>query len=155
MQAKHFWVSKYFSFLYSWQRLIDTQRRLAMLYQWSVYVCLCLRSLARVRSASVKPSDVLRLYKQPRRDTRSAVRAADYMENTLRLIKANVHHAHKRSINVINATGQLDIGMQTNWETHTLTYRALTHILIIFSCDLRYTLRPGSWNHRQSNWLCG
>ncbi|XP_062334521.1 myeloperoxidase-like [Osmerus eperlanus] len=62
------------------------------------------KSLAKVRSESVKPSDVLRLYKQPRRDTRSAVRAADYMENTLRLIKANVHHAHKRSINVINAT---------------------------------------------------
>nr|QGA72112.1 myeloperoxidase-like protein [Plecoglossus altivelis] len=62
------------------------------------------KSLARVRSESVKPSDVLRLYKQPRRDTRSAVRAADYMENTLRLIKANVHHAHKRSINQINAT---------------------------------------------------
>ncbi|XP_062338520.1 eosinophil peroxidase-like [Osmerus eperlanus] len=62
------------------------------------------KSLTRVRSESVKPSDVLRLYKQPRRDTRSAVRAADYMENTLRLIKANVHHAHKRSINLINAT---------------------------------------------------
>ncbi|KAG7476291.1 hypothetical protein MATL_G00081510 [Megalops atlanticus] len=56
-------------------------------------------SLARVQKRSASASDVLRLLKQPARDTRSAVRAADYMENTLRLIQERAHHAHKRSLN--------------------------------------------------------
>ncbi|XP_051540927.1 eosinophil peroxidase-like [Myxocyprinus asiaticus] len=56
-------------------------------------------SLARVRKDVIKPSDKLRLMKQPARKTREAVRAADYMEQTLRLISEKAHHAHKRSIN--------------------------------------------------------
>ncbi|KAJ8401987.1 hypothetical protein AAFF_G00372220 [Aldrovandia affinis] len=56
-------------------------------------------SLSRVRKMSASPSDVLRLLKQPARDTRSVVRAADYMENTLRLIEERTHHLHKRSLN--------------------------------------------------------
>lgn len=51
----------------------------------------------------VSPHDALRLLKQPRGDTRSAVRSADYMWQTLRLLKERSHHVHKRSI---NATGQ-------------------------------------------------
>ncbi len=60
------------------------------------------RSLARVRRDVIKPSDKLRLLKQPARKTREAVRAADYMVQTLRLISEKAHHVHKRSI---NATG--------------------------------------------------
>ncbi|KAG9354014.1 hypothetical protein JZ751_012138 [Albula glossodonta] len=56
-------------------------------------------SLSRVRRKAASPADVLRLLKQPARDTRSAVRAADYMENTLRLIQERTHHLHKRSLN--------------------------------------------------------
>ncbi|XP_051972695.1 eosinophil peroxidase-like isoform X1 [Xyrauchen texanus] len=56
-------------------------------------------SLARVRKDVIKPSDKLRLMKQPARKTREAVRAADYMEQTLILINEKAHHAHKRSIN--------------------------------------------------------
>ncbi|XP_051766617.1 eosinophil peroxidase isoform X1 [Ctenopharyngodon idella] len=56
-------------------------------------------SLARVRRDVIKPSDKLRLLKQPARKTREAVRAADYMVQTLRLISEKAHHAHKRSIN--------------------------------------------------------
>ncbi|XP_072515016.1 eosinophil peroxidase isoform X2 [Salminus brasiliensis] len=57
-------------------------------------------SLARVRKDTyIKPSDKLRLMKQPSRKTRSAVRAADYLEQTLRIIAEKTHHAHKRSIN--------------------------------------------------------
>ncbi|XP_051540924.1 eosinophil peroxidase-like isoform X1 [Myxocyprinus asiaticus] len=59
-------------------------------------------SLARVRKDVIKPSDKLRLMKQPARKTREAVRAADYMEQTLRLISEKAHHAHKRSINAIS-----------------------------------------------------
>ena len=61
------------------------------------------RSLKRVRRDVVKPHDALRLMKQPRGDTRSAVRSADYMAQTLRLLQDRVHHMHKRSL---NATGQ-------------------------------------------------
>ncbi|XP_066506778.1 eosinophil peroxidase-like [Hoplias malabaricus] len=57
-------------------------------------------SLARVRRGTfIKPSDTLRLMKQPVRQTRDAVRAADYMEQTLRIISEKTHHIHKRSIN--------------------------------------------------------
>ncbi|XP_050977087.1 eosinophil peroxidase isoform X3 [Labeo rohita] len=56
-------------------------------------------SLARVRRDVIKPSDKLRLLKQPARKTREAVRAADYMIQTLRLISEKAHHVHKRSIN--------------------------------------------------------
>ncbi|XP_008422774.1 eosinophil peroxidase [Poecilia reticulata] len=59
-------------------------------------------SLRRVRRDVVKPHDALRLLKQPRGDTRSAVRSADYMAQTLRLVQEKVHHVHKRSL---NATG--------------------------------------------------
>ncbi|XP_065146252.1 myeloperoxidase-like [Paramisgurnus dabryanus] len=59
-------------------------------------------SLARVRKDVIKPSDKLRLLKQPARKTREAVRAADYMAQTLRLIAEKTHHAHKRSINATN-----------------------------------------------------
>ncbi|XP_017343722.1 eosinophil peroxidase isoform X1 [Ictalurus punctatus] len=57
-------------------------------------------SLERVRKNDyIKPSDVLRLMKQPKRKAREAVRAADYLEQTLRIISEKTHHAHKRSIN--------------------------------------------------------
>lgn len=57
-------------------------------------------SLARVRKDTyIKPSDKLRLLKQPSRKTRSAVRAADYLEQTFRIIAEKTRHAHKRSIN--------------------------------------------------------
>ncbi|XP_028273018.1 eosinophil peroxidase [Parambassis ranga] len=56
-------------------------------------------SLRRVRRDVVSPHDVLRLLKQPRSDTRSAVRSADYMAQTLRLVHDRVHRVHKRSLN--------------------------------------------------------
>lgn len=60
------------------------------------------RSVARVKRNAMSPSDVLRLLKQPVGQTRVAVRAADYMENTLQLIKRSLERRQKRSI---NATG--------------------------------------------------
>ncbi|KAB5543765.1 hypothetical protein PHYPO_G00083400 [Pangasianodon hypophthalmus] len=58
------------------------------------------KSLERVRRSDfIKPSDILRLMKQPKRKAREAVRAADYLEQTLRIIAEKTHHAHKRSIN--------------------------------------------------------
>ncbi|XP_072311495.1 eosinophil peroxidase [Eucyclogobius newberryi] len=56
-------------------------------------------SLSRVRREVVRPHDALRLLKQPRGDTRSAVRSADYLDQTLRLLQERTHHIHKRSLN--------------------------------------------------------
>uniref|UniRef100_A0AAY4B981 Eosinophil peroxidase n=1 Tax=Denticeps clupeoides TaxID=299321 RepID=A0AAY4B981_9TELE len=56
-------------------------------------------SLQRVRREDIRPSDVLRLMKQPSREARNAVRAADTMEIALILIQEKAHRIHKRSIN--------------------------------------------------------
>ncbi|KAM6984875.1 eosinophil peroxidase [Aplochiton taeniatus] len=62
-------------------------------------------SLSRVRREDIRPSDILHLLKQPCGDTRSAVRSADYLHQTLRLLHDKVHRVHKRSL---NATDLLD-----------------------------------------------
>ncbi|KAK3549951.1 hypothetical protein QTP86_016857 [Hemibagrus guttatus] len=83
-------------------------------------------SLERVRSNDfIKPSDTLRLMKQPKRKSREAVRAADYLEQTLRIISERTHHAHKRSINA----------------TALLTEEELELIVKLTGCDAQ-TLPP-------------
>ncbi|KAM9841489.1 eosinophil peroxidase [Aulostomus maculatus] len=66
-------------------------------------------SLRRVRREMVRPHDALRLLKQPRGDTRSAVRSADYMAQTLRLFNEKVHRIYKRSLNATDLLSQEDI----------------------------------------------
>lgn len=66
-------------------------------------------SLRRVRKEVVSPHDALRLMKQPRGDTRSAVRSADYMAQTLRLLHERSHHAHKRSLNATDLLSPEDL----------------------------------------------
>ncbi|XP_035989816.1 eosinophil peroxidase isoform X1 [Fundulus heteroclitus] len=66
-------------------------------------------SLRRVRKEVVQPHDALRLLKQPRGDTRSAVRSADYMAQTLRLVQEKVHHVHKRSLNATDLLTDQDL----------------------------------------------
>uniref|UniRef100_A0A3P9ISY2 Myeloid-specific peroxidase n=2 Tax=Oryzias latipes TaxID=8090 RepID=A0A3P9ISY2_ORYLA len=66
-------------------------------------------SLKRVRTDVVKPHDALRLMKQPRGDTRSAVRSADYMEQTLRLIRERVHRVYRRSLNATDLLSPEDL----------------------------------------------
>src|SRR4029434_3666819 len=93
-----------------------------------VCVCMC-RTLRRVRTRkSLNPSDLLRLVKQPARETRSAVRAADYLEYTLQLLQDR-HHIHKRSL---NATGTLAHTHRNKMHTHKLKHahtqtQACTH----------------------------
>ncbi|KAM4720499.1 eosinophil peroxidase-like [Anableps anableps] len=66
-------------------------------------------SLRRVRKDVVQPHDALRLLKQPRGDTRSAVRSADYMAETLRLVQDKVHRVHKRSLNATDLLTDQDL----------------------------------------------
>lgn len=60
------------------------------------------RSINRVRRQTASAADVLRLMKQPAGATRLVVRAADYMDNAVMLIKRSLERRSKRSI---NATG--------------------------------------------------
>ncbi|XP_041826711.1 eosinophil peroxidase [Melanotaenia boesemani] len=71
-------------------------------------------SLRRVRMDMVKPSDALRLLKQPRGETRSAVRSADYMAQTLRLVHDKVHLVHKRSLNATDLLTDEDMNKLAN-----------------------------------------
>uniref|UniRef100_UPI0037E8B786 eosinophil peroxidase isoform X2 n=1 Tax=Semicossyphus pulcher TaxID=241346 RepID=UPI0037E8B786 len=66
-------------------------------------------SLRRVRRDRVSPHDALRLLKQPRALTRSAVRSADYMTQTLRLLHERAHRIHKRSINATDLLTEEDL----------------------------------------------
>ncbi|XP_029024779.1 eosinophil peroxidase [Betta splendens] len=66
-------------------------------------------SLRRVRRELVRPHDTLHLLKQPRGDTRSAVRSADYMAQTLRLVHERVHRVHKRSLNATDLLTEEDL----------------------------------------------
>ncbi|XP_034458811.1 eosinophil peroxidase isoform X2 [Hippoglossus hippoglossus] len=66
-------------------------------------------SLKRVRRDVVSPHDTLRLLKQPRGETRSAVRSADYMAQTLRLLHDRVHRVHKRSLNATDLLSEDDL----------------------------------------------
>ncbi|KAF3695780.1 Eosinophil peroxidase [Channa argus] len=78
-------------------------------------------SIDRVRRNAGSPSDVLRLLKQPAGLTRSAVRAADYMDNAVKLIKRSLETRSKRFIN----------------GTTTLSIEALQSIANLTGCSIQ------------------
>ncbi|XP_043574593.1 eosinophil peroxidase-like [Chiloscyllium plagiosum] len=58
---------------------------------------------------SLSAGDLLRFFKHPVATTRVAVRSAEYMENTLRLIQQHVHRVHKRSLNATDLLTPADL----------------------------------------------
>ncbi|CAN9504912.1 unnamed protein product [Ophioblennius macclurei] len=66
-------------------------------------------SLRRVRKEIVQPHDALRLLKQPRAETRSVARSADYMAQTLRLLNERMPRIHKRSLNATDILSKEDL----------------------------------------------
>ncbi|XP_054613467.1 eosinophil peroxidase [Dunckerocampus dactyliophorus] len=119
-------------------------------------------SLRRVRKDVVSPHDALRLLKQPRGETRSSVRAADYMEQTLRLVQERMHRIHKRSLNATDLLSAEDLerlSMITGCagqvrpppcsSTQNLdTYRTATSV-----CNNRNKPRLGASNTPFARWL--
>uniref|UniRef100_A0A8D0CUP0 Eosinophil peroxidase n=1 Tax=Sander lucioperca TaxID=283035 RepID=A0A8D0CUP0_SANLU len=75
----------------------------------SVYEYSRRESLDRVRRNTANPSDILRLMKQPVGPTRTAVRAADYMDNAVKLIKRSLERREKRSINATDLISDDDL----------------------------------------------
>ncbi|KAE8292174.1 Myeloperoxidase [Larimichthys crocea] len=66
-------------------------------------------SIERVRRNAASPSDILRLLKQPVGATRSAVRAADYMDNARKLIEKSLLRRQRRSINATDLISEEDL----------------------------------------------
>ena len=71
-----------------------------------------------MRREVVSPTDILRLLKQPRGDSRSAVRSADYMAQTLRLLHDRVHRLHKRSLNATGERSHSDLNVYMHAHAH-------------------------------------
>ncbi|XP_061657040.1 eosinophil peroxidase isoform X2 [Syngnathoides biaculeatus] len=119
-------------------------------------------SLRRVRKEVVSPHDALRLLKQPRGDTRSSVRAADYMAQTLYLVQERVHRIHKRSLNATDLLSAEDLerlSMITGCAAQTRPppcsstqnldkYRTATSV-----CNNRQNPRLGASNTPFTRWL--
>ncbi|KAM3611950.1 uncharacterized protein V6R79_026304 [Siganus canaliculatus] len=66
-------------------------------------------SIDRVRRNAINPAQLLRLLKQPAGLTRNAVRSADYMHNTVELIKASLSRRQRRSINATDLITEEDL----------------------------------------------
>ncbi|XP_043574595.1 eosinophil peroxidase-like isoform X2 [Chiloscyllium plagiosum] len=111
---------------------------------------------------SLKPSDLLRFFKHPLAETRVAVRSAEYMENTLRLIQQHVYRVHKRSLNVTDLltpndldtiasiTGCLAIRQPPicKYNCFSDQYRTFTSV-----CNNRMKPRLGSSHTALTRWL--
>ncbi|XP_078278921.1 eosinophil peroxidase-like [Rhinoraja longicauda] len=63
----------------------------------------------RLRKKSLSPMDLLRIFKQPFAETRTAVKSAEYMDAALTLIQHNVHRIHKRSLNASDLLSASDL----------------------------------------------
>ncbi|KAL2079752.1 hypothetical protein ACEWY4_025496 [Coilia grayii] len=119
-------------------------------------------SLRRVRREDIRPTDILRLLKQPARDTRNAARAADTLDIALQLIHQKAHLIHKRSINTTDLvtaeelqlierlTGCLGRIQPPSCRTTPLInkYRTITSV-----CNNKKNPRLGASNTAFTRWL--
>lgn len=101
-------------------------------------------SIDRVKRNAASPADVLRLLKQPNGPSRQAVRAADYMDNTLHLIKRTLARRHKRSINATDVISERDLQLIARLTGCSAQVRTLVHCL-----DL-----PNINTYRTANGIC-
>ncbi|XP_041792243.1 eosinophil peroxidase-like [Chelmon rostratus] len=119
-------------------------------------------SIERVRRNSASPSDVLRLLKQPAGFTRVAVRAADYMDNAVKLIKRSLERHQKRSINTTDLISEEDLQAIADLTGCSARHRVpsckttpnLDKFRTISSvCNNRKNSRQGSSNTPFTRWL--
>ncbi|XP_062235980.1 eosinophil peroxidase-like [Platichthys flesus] len=119
-------------------------------------------SIARVRRNTANPSDMLRLLKQPAGLTRLAVRAADYMDITVSLLKGSLQRRQKRSINATDLISEEELQVIANLTGCSPQHRApscrTTPNLDKFRtassvCNNRKNPRWGSANTPFSRWL--
>ncbi|XP_068594955.1 eosinophil peroxidase-like isoform X1 [Brachionichthys hirsutus] len=120
------------------------------------------QGLARVRKQTVSPADVLRFLKQPCGRTRNAVRAAEYMDNTIALLKGSLQRSQKRSINATDYITQDELQVIADLTGCSPQYIAPTCLtyspLKMFrpadsSCNNQKNTRLGSSNTPFTRWL--
>ncbi|XP_078404680.1 eosinophil peroxidase-like [Cetorhinus maximus] len=116
----------------------------------------------RLSKRSLSPGDLLRFFKHPMAETRIAVRSAEYMENTLRLIQHRVHRVHKRSLNasdlltasdldtIAQVTGCLAIRQPPACKSDCFSNRYRTFSSM---CNNRGKPRLGASNTALARWL--
>ncbi|XP_068461121.1 eosinophil peroxidase-like [Clinocottus analis] len=119
-------------------------------------------SVERVRRNSVNPSDILRLVKQPTGQTRNAVRAADYMDNAVKIIKRSLERRAKRSINATDLISEENLQVLAALtgcspkhhapncmiSSDLNKFRTATSV-----CNNRYNTRWGAANTPFARWL--
>ncbi|MEQ2166009.1 hypothetical protein GOODEAATRI_023102 [Goodea atripinnis] len=110
-------------------------------------------SIDRVKRNAAGPADVLRLLKQPSGASREAVRAADYMDNTLHLIKSSlsIHARHPLFVlpQVRNVSNHILKTVNSDVDSDPL----YTHLITIFGqwTDHDLTFTPHSPSIRSFN----
>ncbi|KAM7391981.1 hypothetical protein PAMP_022627 [Pampus punctatissimus] len=119
-------------------------------------------SVDRVRRNAAKPSDILRLLKQPVGPTRDAVRSADYMDNAIKLLKRSLERRQKRSINATDLISEEDLQVIADLTgcspRHRVPSCTTTPNLDRFrtassACNNRENSRWGSSNTAFTRWL--
>ncbi|XP_070712179.1 eosinophil peroxidase-like [Pempheris klunzingeri] len=119
-------------------------------------------SIKRVKRNAVNPADVLRLLKQPVGSTRDVARAADYMDNAVKLIKRSLQRRHKRSINATDLISDEDLQVIENLTgcspRHRVPSCMMSPELDRFRtasnvCNNRKFTRRGSSNAPFTRWL--
>uniref|UniRef100_A0A3B4VC03 Eosinophil peroxidase-like n=1 Tax=Seriola dumerili TaxID=41447 RepID=A0A3B4VC03_SERDU len=119
-------------------------------------------SIDRVRRNAASPSDVLRLLKQPAGPTRTAVRAADYMDVAVKLLKRSLDRRPKRSINATDLISEEDLEVVADLTgcspRHRVPSCKTTPNLDKFrtassTCNNRENTRWGSSNIPFTRWL--
>ncbi|XP_074495897.1 eosinophil peroxidase-like [Sebastes fasciatus] len=117
----------------------------------SAYVYSRRESLERVKRSAASPSEVLRLLKQPFGQTRTAVRAADYMDNAIRLVKRSLEKRQKRSSNNTVSLADEDlhiIAQLTGCASHHRLYACSTSGKV----DKFYTADNACNNKKHPQW---
>ncbi|XP_073322530.1 eosinophil peroxidase-like [Pagrus major] len=119
-------------------------------------------SLDRVRRNQLNPSDVLRLLKQPAGPSRTAVRAADYMDNAVILIKRSLERRHRRSINASDLISEEDLALISDLTGCSAQRRAPSCRTLLYLdtfrtaggvCNNEQNTRLGSSNTPFARWL--
>uniref|UniRef100_A0A3Q3WWT0 Uncharacterized protein n=1 Tax=Mola mola TaxID=94237 RepID=A0A3Q3WWT0_MOLML len=119
-------------------------------------------SIERVKRHDVSPADILRLLKQPVGATRTAVRAADYMDNAVNIMRRSLQRREKRSINATDLISEEDLQVIADLTGCSARHRApsckTTPNLNRFRtasgvCNNRKNTRWGSSNIPFTRWL--
>ncbi|XP_036954695.1 eosinophil peroxidase-like [Acanthopagrus latus] len=108
-------------------------------------------SLDRVRRNALNPAHVLRLLKQPAGVSRTAVRAADYMDNAVILIKRSLERRQKRSVNATDLLSEEDLQLITELTGCSAQHRAPSCSTVL-SIDTFRTASGVCNNEQNTRW---